>query len=69
MRDVARLLGDMLATGVIRDYAVFGAVAQMRCIEAIVTFDADILLAVGSETGRDMLRPLNRFCESRGWPA
>jgi hypothetical protein len=37
MKDVARLLNDMLAAGIIADYAIFGAVAQMRYTPAVAT--------------------------------
>jgi hypothetical protein len=42
MDEVARLLNEMVRAGVIVDYAVFGAVAQMRYTEAVTTLDADI---------------------------
>ena len=45
MDKVTRLLHDMVEAGIITDYAVFGAVAQMRYTEAVVTLDADILVA------------------------
>lgn len=35
MKQVAQLLNDMVADGVIDGYAVFGAVAQMRYTEAV----------------------------------
>jgi hypothetical protein len=37
MKDVARLLNDMLSAGIIADYAVFGAVAQMRYTPVVAT--------------------------------
>jgi hypothetical protein len=37
MKDIARLLNDMLSAGIIGDYAVFGAVAQMRYTSAVAT--------------------------------
>lgn len=46
MKEVAKLLNAMVHAGVISNYAVFGAVAQMRYTEAVVTLDADILVAV-----------------------
>ena len=46
MDKVARLLNGMVESGIIEDYAVFGAVAQMRYTEAVVTLDADILVAM-----------------------
>ena len=39
-RELAELLRDMLAAGVIRDYALFGATAQMRYTEAVSTLEA-----------------------------
>jgi hypothetical protein len=44
MKEVAELLEGMRAAGVIRDYAVFGAIAQMRYTEPVATLDADILV-------------------------
>jgi hypothetical protein len=46
MDKVARLLNDMVEAGIITDYAVFGAVAQMRYTEAVLMLDACILVAV-----------------------
>jgi hypothetical protein len=57
MREVARLLGDMLSAGVIIDYALFGAVAQMRYTEAVATMDADVLVALPPGSALDLLRP------------
>ena len=58
MKRVAELLNQMLEAGVVRDYAVFGAVAQMRYTEAVATFDADILVAVPEPDALDVLAPL-----------
>ena len=46
MRELARLLNDMRSAGVITDYALFGAAAQMRYTEPVATLDADVLVAV-----------------------
>ena len=67
MKRVAELLNAMLDARVICDYAVFGAVAQMRYTEAVVTLDADILVAVPDETVMDVLTPIYRFCRARGY--
>lgn len=69
MREVADLLNRMRAAGVIRDYALFGAVAQMRYTEAVATLDADVLVAVAETDRADVLRPLYRFCEEQGYRA
>lgn len=69
MKEVAQLLNDMIAAGIITDYAVFGAVAQMRYTEAIATFDADILVAVPNAESLDLLGPIYAFCKERGYSA
>lgn len=46
MKAVAQLLNEMRSRGVIQDYALFGAAAQMRYTEPVATLDADVLVAV-----------------------
>jgi hypothetical protein len=67
MQRVARLLLDMVSAGVITDYAVFGAVAQMRYTEAVSTMDADILVGLPERLGLDILKPIYDYCVSRGY--
>jgi len=67
MDKVAILLNEMVEQGIIADYAVFGAVAQMRYTEAVVTLDADILVAVTEPDKLDVVGPLYAFCRERGY--
>jgi hypothetical protein len=67
VKEVATLLNAMREAGVIAEYALFGAAAQMRYTEAVATFDADVLVAVPSPERLDVLRPLYEFCAQRGW--
>jgi hypothetical protein len=67
MKDVAQLLNNLKADGVISDYAVFGAVAQMRYTEAVATMDADVLVALPEESGLAVLTPIYEYCTSRGF--
>lgn len=67
MRDLARLLNDMLAAGVISDYALFGAAAQMRYTEPVATLDADVLVAIPSGERLDVLGPIYEFCSRKGY--
>lgn len=67
MKEVAQNLNDMVASGIISNYAVFGAIAQMRYTEAVVTLDADILVAVPDPERIDVLTPIYKFLESRGY--
>lgn len=67
MDEVARLLNGMIENGVIRDYAIFGAIAQMRYTEAVATLDADILIAVPDADRIDLLSPVYEFCRQHGY--
>ncbi len=67
MDKVAVLLNEMVEQGIIADYAVFGAVAQMRYTEAVVTLDADILVAVTEPDKLDVLSPIYAFCRECGY--
>jgi hypothetical protein len=67
MKQVAQLLNDMLAAGVIQNYALFGAMAQMRYTEAVATLDADVLVAVPSPEKMDVLAEIYAYCKVRGF--
>jgi hypothetical protein len=67
MKAVVELLNDMKRAGVIQDYAVFGAMAQMRYTEPVATLDADILVLLKDATAIDVLGPIYRFCQERGY--
>jgi hypothetical protein len=66
MREVAQLLNAMRDAGVIQEYALFGAIAQMRYTEPVATLDADVLVAVPEPQSLDVLKPLYEFCAARG---
>lgn len=67
MKKVVTLLNSMVADQVIKGYALFDAVAQMRYTEAVATLDADVLVSLPSDGGPDVLSPVYRYCESRGY--
>ena len=69
MKDVAGLLNDMVEAGIVTNYAVFGAVAQMRYTEAVATLDADILVTVPQPDAPDILSPIYGYCRERGYLA
>lgn len=64
---MAELLNSMRDAGVITDYALFGAAAQMRYTEAVATLDVDVLVAVPSADRINLLAPIYQFCNSRGY--
>jgi hypothetical protein len=69
VRELAELLNEMCAAGVITNYALFGAAAQMRYTEPVATLDADVLVAVPDLGRIDVLRDIYAFCAARGFPA
>lgn len=66
MKKVARLLEKLKESGVIHDYALFGAVAQMRYTEPVATLDADVLVLLNDDTGLHVLAPIYIFCRKHG---
>ena len=67
VKELAMLLNAMRDAGVVLDYALFGAAAQMRYTEPVATFDADVLVAVPTPDRLDVLSPLYDFCARQGW--
>ena len=67
MKEVAQVLNEMRGEGVIVDYALSGAVAQMRYTEPVATLDADVLVVVRSAEKLDVLTPIYEFCAGKGY--
>lgn len=58
----------MQHAGVIQNYALFGAIAQMRYTEPVATLDADVLVALTPSGRLDLLGGIYEFCATRGYP-
>ena len=67
MKALARLLNELRSSGVIRNYALFGAAAQMRYTEPVATLDADVLAAVPQPDRLEVLGDIYAFCAARGY--
>jgi hypothetical protein len=67
VREVAQLLGEMQAAGVIQNYALFGAIAQMRYTEPVITLDVDVLVEIPSSDRIDSLAGIYEFCARKGY--
>jgi len=61
------LVNGMQAAGVIENYAIFGAIAQMRYTEPVVTLDVDVLVSVPSPERMDSLAGIYAYCRERGY--
>ena len=67
MKEVAQLLNAICAAGVISEYALFGAVAQMRYTEPVATLDAEVLVAAPLSASLDVLTPIYKLSAARGY--
>ena len=67
MRELALALNEMVRLSVVHNYALFGAIAQMRYTEPVATLDADVLVAVPEGNSLDPLRHIYDHCRQRGW--
>ncbi len=50
-KDVLAAFAELKRQGIVRDYAVFGAIAQMFWDEAVATFDVDVLVLLDAPPG------------------
>jgi hypothetical protein len=67
--EVIAAIEDLLARGLVSDYAVFGAVAQAFWDEAIPTFDLDVLVLLNGQQGLLIdLAPLYEWATENGYP-
>jgi hypothetical protein len=69
VKELAQLLGEMVKAGVIHDYALFGAAAQIRYTEPVATLDVDVLVEKLPTPDLEPLKGIYEFCSSRGWHA
>jgi hypothetical protein len=67
MRELAALLNAMRDDGVVLNYALFGATAQMRYTEPVATLDADVLVALPDPDRIDVLAPIYAYCSAHGY--
>jgi hypothetical protein len=67
VKELAQLLDEMQRVGVIRNYALFGATAQMRYTEPVATLDADVRVAVDAADQLDVLGGVYEFCAAKGY--
>lgn len=61
------MLNVMRDSGVIADYALFGAAAQMKYTEPVATLYAEALVKVPSAERSDPLAAIYQLCANRGY--
>jgi len=70
LADVVAAIHDLKERGLIKDYAISGAMAQLFWDEAVVTFDLDVLVLLGPGASLlDPLRGIYEWAAERGYPS
>jgi hypothetical protein len=70
MEKTFKVINRMMKKGVIRNYAIGGAVGAMFYVEPFATFDIDIFFSVkGSESSLMILAPIYEFLSGLGYQA
>ena len=67
MKETLEVLNDMVSQGIIRDYAIGGAMGAMLYTEVTTTYDLDIFVVFEDETRIDILSPVYTYLRSRGY--
>jgi hypothetical protein len=67
MWEVAKVLNELVGSGVILDYAIFGAIAQVRYTEAVATLDVDTLVVIRDSNRIDVLSGIYSYLKQRGF--
>lgn len=69
MKSVLQAFNELKENGLIRDYAIGGAIAALRWTEPFFTQDLDIFVVLfgESEKGLVVLSPIYEYLASRGW--
>ena len=67
LADVLRAANDLVLAGLIKDYALGGALAAIYYTEPITTYDADIIFVANNETLSAGIPEIYWHLQSKGW--
>ena len=67
MKQALVVLNSMVSDGIIKDYAIGGAMGAMYYTEVVTTYDLDIFVVFADETRIDVLAPIYRYLHGRGY--
>ena len=67
MRKTLEVLNAMVLDGIIKDYAIGGAMGAMYYTEVVTTYDLDIFVVFADEERIDILDPVYRYLRGRGY--
>src|SRR5437764_7190820 len=67
LADVLRAANELIAAGVIKDYALGGALAAIYYTEPFTTYDADIVFVASNKTLSAGIPAIYSHLQSKGW--
>src|SRR4051812_21343989 len=67
LADVLRAANDLVATGLIEDYALGGALAAIYYVEPFTTYDADIIFIAVEKGLTAGIPAIYSYLQERGW--
>ena len=67
LADVLRAANELVAAGLIKDYALGGALAAIYYTEPITTYDADIIFVASDKTLIAGIPAIYSHLQSKGW--
>ena len=67
LADILRAANELVSTGLIKDYALGGALAAIYYTEPVTTYDADIVLIASDKTLSEGIPAINAHLQSKGW--
>jgi predicted nucleotidyltransferase len=70
MRKTLEVMNELKEKGLIKDYAIGGAIATLRWTESFFTQDLDVFIILGEETsekGLIILSPIYEYLKNRGY--
>src|SRR5205814_9189039 len=67
LADVLRAANELIAAGLIKDYALGGALAAIYYTEPFTTYDADIIFVASDTTLSTGMPAIHSHLQSKGW--
>ena len=67
LADVLRAANELVSVGLIKDYALGGALAAIYYTEPVTTYDADIVFIASDKTLSEGIPAINAHLQSKGW--
>ena len=67
LADVLRAANELVSAGLIKDYALGGALAAIYYTEPVTTYDADIIFVASDKTLSAGIPAIYSYLQSKGW--